>query len=86
MAGKPGKRKLSINADKVDQYATDLRTWAARLAGVAKQMREEETGAIAVLGQSTADIGLGYFETLVISCERELRAKKKELREAAAKP
>ena len=83
MSGKEpsGKVKRPIAPDGVDHYVLELRSYAAKLAEIARQMREHKIPTIEVLSQPTADLGLRYFNSLVQSCEREI----KEARTAAKK-
>lgn len=75
MAGKEpsGKTKRPITPEGVERYVTELRGYAAKLAEISRQMREHRIGELEVLSQPTADIGLRYFNSLVQSCEREIK-------------
>lgn len=69
----PGKGKKPITRDKIAEYAKELRAIAAKLGEIVRQMEETETSVLNAMGQPTANLGLGYFDGLIQSCERELR-------------
>jgi hypothetical protein len=73
-AAMPGKGKKPMGVDELESYVKDLRSVAAKLNEIVRQMRDIKVKEIDVMGQKTADLGLTYFGTLIHSCERELRA------------